>query len=820
VQGLPCSARQMAVLKMRTVCALAVPCLSLLLTLSARRVEAQSPGDAGAAGAEGRPPERVGGGADASVQPEPSSAATPAGAGSDQPGAAPFGSSAVGEPPPPVEPPAAAPAAALPATAAETATAVETATALETAPAVDVTVRGASRADRLRQSAEAVTVIDTERAKRASADLGEVLSREVGLSVRRTGGLGNASEFVLDGLGGDRVRFYLDGVPLDFAGFGLGVANVPANLVEHVEVYRGVVPIRFGADALGGAVNLVPDLSYRGTHGAASYSVGSFGTHRATACGRHLFKKSGLFVRAHGFFDDADNDYRMQADVVGMDGRPRTVRVRRFHDGYRAWGAGGTIGFVQRPWAKRLLLELYTTDSNKELQHGLSYAVAQANPWGEVERSERTRGTTLRFEKSDRRWSALTASFLAGYAHRALGFRDASTKVYNWTGTPTRDRAAGEQLPTGERGAAVTDQHLGEHRALARVDLGHRLAEAHALRFNASFQYTRRAGEERLLFNPADGDRLRYPGRVAATVLGLEYELRAIDERLENVLFVKDYIYHASGWSEEQKKFAERVRDTHTQGAGDALRFRIGEGLWIKASYEYATRLPRIDEVLGLPGLVDGNARLSPERSHNGNLGLTLERKEEPSGGYRAVLYGFVRRTKDEITFLTKADGAPRYENFGEARYLGTEASAGWTSPGRWVELDGNVTYVDARLVDGQGAYATFTGDRLRNQPWLFANGSARAQMERLFAGTDELSLTWLTRYVHPFYYGWSSGGTNKAEVPSQLQHTILLTYLIRKAADISASAEVQNLADARLYDYLGIPKPGRAFFGKVTIGY
>ena len=38
-----------------------------------------------------------------------------------------------------------------------------------------------------------------------------------------------------------------------------GIANVPVNLIERVEIYRGVVPIRFGADALGGAVNLVSD---------------------------------------------------------------------------------------------------------------------------------------------------------------------------------------------------------------------------------------------------------------------------------------------------------------------------------------------------------------------------------------------------------------------------------------------------------------------------------------------------------------------------------------------------------------------------------
>ncbi|MEJ7658795.1 MAG: TonB-dependent receptor plug domain-containing protein [Hymenobacter sp.] len=47
---------------------------------------------------------------------------------------------------------------------------------------------------------------------------------------------------------------------------GLGLNALPVSLVERVEVYRGVTPARPGADALGGALNVLTrreQFSYR-----------------------------------------------------------------------------------------------------------------------------------------------------------------------------------------------------------------------------------------------------------------------------------------------------------------------------------------------------------------------------------------------------------------------------------------------------------------------------------------------------------------------------------------------------------------------------
>src|SRR5690606_30523878 len=86
-----------------------------------------------------------------------------------------------------------------------------------------VVVQGESEADRRRNSAESVVVIETEQAQRQAADMGELLARQEGVSVRRSGGLGSGSRFSLNGLSDDQIRIFLDGVPLELAGFPFGL---------------------------------------------------------------------------------------------------------------------------------------------------------------------------------------------------------------------------------------------------------------------------------------------------------------------------------------------------------------------------------------------------------------------------------------------------------------------------------------------------------------------------------------------------------------------------------------------------------------------
>ncbi|WP_437576673.1 TonB-dependent siderophore myxochelin receptor MxcH [Sorangium sp. So ce887] len=684
------------------------------------------------------------------------------------------------------------------------------------APA-EVTVRGAAMAERLRQSAQAIKVIEIEEAKRRTADMGEVLARTEGVGVRRSAGLGSWTRFSLNGLTDEQIRFFLDGVPLDLAGYPFGISNVPVNLVERVEIYRGVVPVRLGADALGGAVNLVTDRDVRGTHGAASYEIGSYDTHRLTLSARHLHEPSGFFTRVSGFFDAAKNDYPM--DVVAADlttGREGPARAYRFHDAYRAAGGSAELGFVNRPWARRLLLRAFVTDYDKEHQHKFAAIKEPREPYGEVTNGETVPGATLQYEQGLGRGVALEA--LLGYTYGRATFLDVSKCIYDWLGRCVRQRTV-----PGEDRRPPRDQVFWEHSGLGRLNLRYRPHPEHALQISVSPTFITRTGEERRQANPLARDPLSAERSMLTWVHGVEHQLNLLDDRLENSFFVKDYVQLLRAKEPLLGLgggFSRRERDTHRLGVGDGLRYRVSEWLYAKASYEWATRLPRPVEVFGDGAMILANLALKPETSHNANLGFTIDARDTASGAWRLDANGFLRAI-DRLIVLNNRPDELTYIHVTGARSLGIEAAAGWTSPGEHVALDGNITYDDFRKTSGEGNFAGSQGERMPNRPWLFANGSARVQLQQVFAARDAVSLTWDTRYVHEFYVGWANSGliASKAKVSSQLLHSLALTYVARLAPrTLSFTIEAHNLTDEPAFDFYGTQRPGRAFFSKAML--
>lgn len=712
-------------------------------------------------------------------------------------------------PRPPAGPATASPPPAGPATAKDHGRAHPAAAPPAAEVPLEVTVRGPSAADRRRQSAEAVTVVETARAARESADMGDVLARAHGVGVRRSGGLGSGTRFSLAGLTDDQVRFFLDGVPLPLAGYPFGIASVPVGLVDRVEIYSGVVPVRLGADALGGAVNLVSDEALRGTRLSASYEVGSFDTHRLTVSGRHLHAPTGLFVRASGFFDSSRNDYPVDVEVPDERGRLSPARVHRFHDAYRAAGASAEIGLVDRPWARRLLLRGFLVDHDKQVQNNIVMTV----PYGGVTHGQTAAGASLRYEQPLGRGVSLAAAL--GYSFARTTFLDVATCVYDWFGRCARERAR-----PGETGPRPYDQVYRDHSAFGRVHLTWRIHPAHALRLSIAPTYLTRTGDERRQADPDARDPLTAQRDLLTLVSGLEHELDLLDDRLENILFLKEYVQLLA--SEDPRPggvFARRDRDTHRFGLGDGVRLRLTPWLAAKASYEWATRLPGPDEVFGDGAFVVANLELEPETSHNFNVGLTVDARDTRAGSWRAAASGFLRDT-DRLIVLLGNDRVQSYQNVFGARSLGVEGGLGWTSPGEHIVLDANATYVDLRNTSADGTFGAFEGDRVPNRPYLFANASARLQLQGVLAPRDEVGLTWTTRYVHEYLRGWESVGLAeyKQRIPAQVVHGVGLAYLVRgQRASLSTTLEVQNLTDERVFDFFGVQRPGRSFFVKTA---
>ncbi len=678
----------------------------------------------------------------------------------------------------------------------------------------EVVVVGLRAADKQLRSAAAVTVVDLGRAKRESADLAEVLSRVEGVNVQRMGGLGSEARFTLAGFDDSQIRFFIDGIPLEYQGFSMGLQNVPMIFAERVDVYKGVVPVALGADSLGGAFNLLTDRATRGTRAFASYQAGSFDTHRFAGGARHLDDRTGLFVKAEGFYDSTDNDYPVDVEVGTPSGDTVLTPVHRFHDAYEAGGVNLEAGFVGKEWAERLLLKGFINGYGKELQHD----PLMSSPYGEAEYGGLSSGVSLRYEHYFGR--GLRGSFVTGYVFDRTDFLDDPECSYGWFGQCQRESIEG----LGEVRRSRTDQSVWDSTGYGRWNLGLGVAPGHEVSLSLAPTYFTRQGENRLLsensrFNPlkAQRDMLKW-------INGIEYEARLLDDRLENRLFGKAYLMATQSVEVTYDTMGEplNAQDVYW-GVGDGVRFSLTDFLLAKASYEYAIRIPEPGEIFGNTVQIVENLELAPERSHNVNLSLLLVGLETESGTFGGSLTGFFRDAEQLILLVGRAD-VFRFENAYAAEVYGVEGASTWLAPGEHLELGLNATYQEYRNRSEEGSYQSFSGDRIPNRPYFFGNATARLLFDGVMTERDELALTWYSHYTHEFYRFWESVGSryDLPVVPSQLVHTLVLSYLVRgkNQEELALSAEAQNLTDEKVFDFYRVQKPGRAAYFKISFSY
>ena len=677
----------------------------------------------------------------------------------------------------------------------------------------EVIVRGQSEAQQLEMTAKAVKAIETIEVKLKTADLGEVIARVEGVSVQRAGGLGSNTRFSLNGLTGDQVRFFLDGIPLEYSPYSFGMANVPVNSIERLEIYKGVVPIEFGADALGGAVNLVtPDVP-EGVSGAASYQVGSFGTHRLTTNLKYLDPSSGWFVDAGGFYDYADNNYKVDVEVPNELGQLREVTVPRFHDTYRAYGINVASGIRSKKWADELSMNVFFADYEKDIQHN---QVMSGIPFGEVKSFNTSKGINLVYR--NKFGDNIAIESLSGFNTTERVFLDTSRYVYNWLGDRLRESDGGFTVTQpGEIGQA-SHQFAWDDNYFARLNTSYQISGHHSLKLTLAPSYTLRTGDELLagIFDPLTDE-----GRLLTVVNGLEYTFNSSDNKLQNILFGKRYDQRLKTKRaiSDGTGFTTNERSVNYYGYGNGIRYEFTGRISSKLTYEYAARMPRPDEVFGDGRFVVENIDLRPERSHNVNLELEYARFANQSD-WNLQSNFFLRNIEDLILLIPATERRGIYLNVPDVQSLGFELSGKWEGFGNRLTIDLNTTYQRFYNNSREGPFEPFFGDRIPNQPYYFANGAANYAFQGLIRESDKLSVFWSGRYVHQFFRGWESAGTRefKLEIPQQFVNNLGATYeLMWKKFRYSLTAEIQNITNTKVFDFLGVQRPGRAFYIKLT---
>ncbi len=125
------------------------------------------------------------------------------------------------------------------------------------------------------------------------------------LSIR---GSGLSRNFHLRG-----IQLYMDGIPINTAdGYG-DFQEIDPTAYRYLEVYKGANAMRFGANALGGAINFVMPTGYDANLFGARVDVGSFGFHKLAVSsggvsGAVDYFITGTWQEQEGFRDHSDGE--------------------------------------------------------------------------------------------------------------------------------------------------------------------------------------------------------------------------------------------------------------------------------------------------------------------------------------------------------------------------------------------------------------------------------------------------------------------------------------------------------------------------------
>lgn len=680
-----------------------------------------------------------------------------------------------------------------------------------------VTVTGKNETQQVREQAIRSVVMDVKAIAEQPATLAELMNRSPGVRIRQTGGLGSTSDISLSGFQGKSIRYFKDGIPMDYLGESFSIGSLPINMLERIEIYKGVLPTHLGADALGGAVNMITH-NQQSNLLALSYEGGSFNTHRLNLNTYYSNTANTYFVGADAYFNHSDNDYKAKVMVTDPDTRNQTQQeLPLFHNAY-------TSGFVQvfgglknRSWADELKLELSYFNMFREIQH----PTLMNESYGAMTASQNTFIPALRYKK---RIGNLNIDQFLVYNelinHRTDSLRNGG---YDWYGNFfPKDNTIGESR-------AQTLSKLNTTVLTSRTNVSYLISDNQNIEMNAVYTLSDRVGNDPIgpRINGTDIDVLTLPSNYAKLAASLGLRSQFLDRKLENNLIVKYFRYDAEGYEIYHGRGVDETDFKSTNGGyygiAEALKYTLSNRDLIRFSAEYAYRLPDFEELFGNGIFIVQNFLLKPEKSLNLNAGY----RYELPGKLTAEANTFYRITNDMLLLVPIISPYARYENQQDVKGFGVELDISATLL-KNLQLTANASWQELRLYKLTGTDSWKNGSRLRNTPYMFGNTGFTYNIPNIAGSASSLKIYGFYNYIKEFYLEPISkdleakGLFGKAAINSLLviptQHftSAGASYTLPQYG-ISLGLEAKNLLDKDLYDNFRVQRAGRSFHFKIN---
>lgn len=617
------------------------------------------------------------------------------------------------------------------------------------------------------QTPDAVTVLDgADLERRQIATLGAALRAVPGFTVAQTGGPGTVTSLFPRGGESDFTLVLVDGIRANAFGGGLDLSQVPLLEVERIEVVRGPQSAVFGADAVGGVVQIV------------TRQGGPSAVHARLEAGSRSARHAAIAASGGrgGWRWSAAADHRRDA---GFTGTAPASGERVGNDDAASGQAGGSIGWRGgRGTDVRATLRRVATDRGAPGPYG-------SDPAGLFAGVDRvSRGETVRWAGGVR-----VVHPWFGPASRVRQVIDADAAAYDLRFTSRFGRSESRTSRTHAR--VQTDASLSAALgASAGVEWMAERAESTFITAGAA-----RVPIDRRVIGTFGEARWHAGDRVSVTAgLRAEHIRRA------------PLAGHPSPFSPRPDFAADTIVSVNPKVAAAWLVSgrTPGEGApaWtrLRAAAGTGIRPPDAFEIA-----FTDNPGLRPERSRTAEAGLV---QALAGGAVQLEATAFVNTYDDLIVATGRFTATSRFrtDNISNARARGVELSAAIRT-GRALEVRASYTYLDTAIL---------AVDRSREAPPPFAPGDPLLRRPR-HQGTIDAG--WTGTRASAFASVRLRGRTLDAEpnlgtfgglFPNPGFHTVAAGGDVRLGRLVSVYGRAENLLDRAYEEVLGYPAPHR----------
>jgi outer membrane receptor protein involved in Fe transport len=677
----------------------------------------------------------------------------------------------------------------------------------------EVEVTAKSNAQLQREEPIKVEVLEIAKIAERAISLPQIINQTAGVKIREASGVGSNFEVNINGLQGNAIRFFKNGIVTDYLGRANQLNLIPSGLISNIEIYKGVLPIELGADALGGGINITtttPNKSFLNT----SYEVGSFNTHIGTVNANFVIPKTKLHLGLSSYAIHSDNDYHFDAPVRDFATQQLTYRkLPRFHDVTSSQYVQGNFGLHDTRFADYINFEIGYFNYDKELQNGILID----DVFGEATSTEQSKIYSFTYEKNFA--EKLNIKAFAAKSDRTEWFKDLSDYNYDWTGektNPTQPNKVG-----GEISSPKTDQTVNHDITTGRLFLSYELSKQLSLKASSMFSDQGRVGSDPYATrNPVTGIQpITIPNNYNKIISGISANFKLFKDKLNNELAIKHFSLKAGG---HDAWYGDETSQNHQSfGYSNSIKYALDKFHFVRASFEKTTRIPEAFEYFGDNIFLLANPSLEPETSQNINLGFagSLNKLRTLSADVNL----FFRNTENFIRVVPLGFITARHENTNAQLTRGLEGSLKYKNR-KNLMIGIAITYQDMRRRKSGNA---LEDSKTPNVPYFFTNLNASKEFKGIFGKsldlevygnyyfTEQYLLYPINKNLEPGLFERNLSYTDLI-IPAQNQLDAGLTFKLQNIP-ININVQINNITNAELYDQFRVQKPLRNFRIKLT---